>query len=257
MKRYIWQIEYIYGAGNNGKAIVKYFPEIKWEAFIDKYRKDQIDFETKLPIWNMESFINNNKNSINDIFILISVINRSQQTEIYIELIDIYGIQKNNIILCVDEWRNNSSQYFDLFSPNEHEVFVDCGCYDAGTCFRFAGWCGSKGYDYIYSFEADKASYHKCKKILENMPKCSVLPYGTFKANGKMYFFFNGQEDAHLISAEDAKILGNDCIEEIDVVTLDDYLKDKRITYIKMDIEGTEWETLLGAEEIIKKTNPD
>ena len=46
------------------------------------------------------------------------------------------------------------------------------------------------------------------------------------------------------------------CIEEIDVVSLDDYLRDKRVTFIKMDIEGAEWDTLLGAEKIIRKNKP-
>ena len=247
---------YIYGAGVNGKAMVKYFPEIKWEAFIDKYRKEKIDSETKLPILSIESFVENNKNCINDISILISVINKSQQMEIYKELIDRYGICKNNIIFCVNDWRNNSSQYFDLFSPKEHEVFVDCGCYDGGTCYRFLGWCGNKGYDYIYGFEADKTSYHNSKKNLERINNCTILPFGTSKENGKMYFYSNEKEDAHIISSEEAKKTDSDCIEEIDVVSLDNYLKDKRVTFIKMDIEGAEWDTLLGAEEIIRQNRP-
>lgn len=247
---------YIYGAGVNGKAIVNYFPEVKWEGFIDKYRKEMIEPETKLPIWNIESFIEKNKNCMNDISILISVIDRVQQMEIFRELIDRFDLLKNNVIFCVDDWRNNSSQYFDLFSPKEHEVFVDCGCYDGATCYRFLGWCGSKGYDYIYGFEADKISYNNCKKKLENLTKCSILPYGTSKEAGKMYFYSNEQEDAHLMSLEEAINMDDSCIEEIDVVSLDDYLKDKRVTFIKMDIEGAEWDTLLGAEKIIKKNKP-
>ena len=88
---------------------------VKWEGFIDKYRKEMIEPETKLPIWNIESFIEKNKNCMNDISILISVLDRNQQMEIYRELIARFDVLKNAIIFCVDDWRNNSSQYFDLF----------------------------------------------------------------------------------------------------------------------------------------------
>ena len=46
------------------------------------------------------------------------------------------------------------------------------------------------------------------------------------------------------------------CIEEIDVVSLDDYLRDKRVTFIKMDIEGSEMRALNGMQATVKGRHP-
>ena len=43
---------------------------------------------------------------------------------------------------------------------------------------------------------------------------------------------------------------------EIETVALDDVLAVKRITFIKMDIEGAEYEALLGARKLIMENRP-
>ena len=43
---------------------------------------------------------------------------------------------------------------------------------------------------------------------------------------------------------------------EIKAVSIDEHLKDENITFIKLDIEGAEIETLQGAEETIRRCNP-
>ena len=45
-------------------------------------------------------------------------------------------------------------------------------------------------------------------------------------------------------------------MEEIETRALDDVLAGKRITFIKMDIEGAEYEALLGARKLITETRP-
>lgn len=44
--------------------------------------------------------------------------------------------------------------------------------------------------------------------------------------------------------------------EKIEVTSIDETLKGKRATFIKMDIEGAEYKALLGAEQTIKKWHP-
>ena len=63
-------------------------------------------------------------------------------------------------------------QYFDLevFPHSEHEIFVDCGCFDGTTSLNFIKWCHEK-YDSIIAFEPDPDNYIKCK---ENFQKHSV-----------------------------------------------------------------------------------
>ena len=54
-----------------------------------------------------------------------------------------------------DEW-----QYFDLeeLKPSGDEVFVDDGCYDAGSSMRFLSWAG-QGFRKIYAYEPESCNY--------------------------------------------------------------------------------------------------
>lgn len=44
--------------------------------------------------------------------------------------------------------------------------------------------------------------------------------------------------------------------EKIDAVALDDFLKGKAVTFLKMDIEGAELEALCGAKKLIESQKP-
>ena len=54
-----------------------------------------------------------------------------------------------------------------------------------------------------------------------------------------------------------ARIIDSKQSVPINVLSIDDFMKDKEApTFIKMDIEGSETEALLGAKKIIKKYKP-
>ena len=58
-------------------------------------------------------------------------------------------------------------QYFDYFEPNENEIFVDAGCCNGETALYFTKWA-TKGYDYIYLFEANPETIPICEKTFKN-----------------------------------------------------------------------------------------
>ena len=166
------------------------------------------------------------------------------------------GIDGKNICSGVFDWRNNQGQYFDFFEAKENEVFVDCGCFDGATCFNCAGWCGHRGFDHIYSFEADPVNYEKSKAALEPLGKCELFPYGTSDVNKKVYFAADAFETSCIISKEEAEKRNFKGVEEIETVALDEVLAGKRVTFIKMDIEGAEYEALIGARKLIMENRP-
>lgn len=240
----------IFGAGMCGQSIAIGFKGLKFECFIDNYRKDDYDKRTGLPIYSIEKYIDE-YGVYNTIFI-ISVVSTNSVESIIKQLLE-YGVEEENIIyLKSGDWRNNCSQYFDLFSPHEHEVFVDCGCFNGSTAFRFAAWCGVMGYDKIWSFEPDKESYEKCKNVLAHLGKCEVLPYGISDKKGTVSFLSNGKEDARIVN----DIVNNDDLHTIDTISLDEFLKNEKVTFIKMDIEGAEFDAIKGAKNIIKDQKP-
>lgn len=241
----------IFGAGNNGIAIARYFSKINYITFIDNYKKDKIEPITGLPCVNLDEYIK--KYGKRENCIIISMSNREDIEMVRKQLIDA-GIPQDKIVEMISDWRNNSSQYFDFFAPRLNEVFVDCGCYDGATAYRFAAWCGKTGYEKIYSFEPDLKSYEKCKKLLEGLHDCVLYPYGVSDSHKNVYFQTSGNEDARIVSNEGGGAEAN--IGKIEAIALDDIIGDNRVTYIKMDIEGAEYDALVGAEKIIRTQKP-
>lgn len=241
----------VFGAGANGRDLVSSLKKVPFLCFIDNKKQMERETRTGLPVYSLDEY--REKYDIDNTKFVISVSNKIFIKQI-VEQLKGVGVLDNHIISIAD-WRNNTSQYFDVFTARENESFVDCGCYDGSTAFRFAGWCAENGvsYDRIWSFEPDKNSFVKCKNILSTLANCDLYPYGISNKEGTVSFFANGHENARIIKGE----AGEDSrIESIEVIKLDEFLKDERVTFIKMDIEGAEYDALQGAAQIIKDQKP-
>ena len=248
----------IYGAGVAGHYLAGRFKNfgVIIDAFIDPDEsKGPVDEQTGIKVIT-EKDLAENKALYDGKTLVISYPVKPVADEIRKRLINDIGISENNIIGGIFDWRNNQGQYFDYFEARENEVFVDCGCFDGATCYNFAGWCGSKGFDHIYSFEADPKNYARAKEILAPLGKCDLYPYGTADVNKKVYFAADAFETSCIISKEEAEKRNFEGVEEIEVRALDDVLAGKKITYIKMDIEGAEYEALQGARKLIMENRP-
>jgi len=141
-------------------------------------------------------------------------------------------------------------QYFDLpdlkFSDNE--VFIDAGAADASTITPFLCFCNNK-YHHIYAFEPNQDSYQRmCNKINEwGIKNITTIPKGLYDKNTSL--FFSGESTGFRVNAKGTV--------EIPVITLDSYLQqNQRVTFIKMDIEGSELAALRGCKETILFNKP-
>ena len=136
------------------------------------------------------------------------------------------------------------NQYFDeLVKFGEDEVFVDCGGFDGKTTEKFLQICPD--YKKIYYFEPVKRYYEISIEKLNKHRDIFFFNKGTHKKKSFEKFIIKGSES--FISDE-----GNDVIE---AVRLDDVIEDK-ISYIKMDVEGAEYDSLIGAERLIRAHKP-
>ena len=248
----------IYGTGVAAHYLAGRFKQcgVRVDAFINEDEsKGSVDEQTGIRIIT-EKELNENKALYGDKTYVISYSKKPAADEVKKRLVEDLGVCEKNICSGIFDWRNNQGQYFDYFEARENEVFVDCGCFDGATCYNFAGWCGHKGFEHIYSFEADPKNYEKCKAALEPLGKCDLYPYGTADVNKKVYFSADAFETSCIISKEEAEKRNFEGVEEIETVALDEVLAGKRITFIKMDIEGAEYETLLGARKLIMENRP-
>ena len=146
-------------------------------------------------------------------------------------------------------------EYFDYFEPNENEIFIDGGCFDGQTAIEFANWA-NKDYDYIYSFETTATLINKCKKSFEdNYLKGEVFHKGLWDKKSELKFYvndFSGMGNALKHGLRDSSHYE----ERVETISIDEILNGKKVTFIKLDIEGAEYKALIGAQRSIGKWRP-
>lgn len=185
--------------------------------------------------------------------ILIAVADQKLQAEIYAQLRDM-GIREEQILKgregCI--WADYGNQYFDLeaMQPDpDGEIFVDAGCFDGWTSANAAAWTGGKLLK-VYAFEPDRHSIAVCQKRLEQIG-CEFELYNAATWSEKTTLAFNINDDFGYASNVDDT--GKDFVS---ADSIDGVLNGRPATYIKLDVEGSELETLHGAVNTIKRYRP-
>lgn len=237
----------LYGAGNRGKILARIYGSY-FDAVIDNNSK----------VWGKE-------------LEGLKIIALPEALEIYPDSVIVLSMKCDRDLISKDLMRRGISQnrildmgeqieklrngqYFDLqeLKLQKEEVFVDCGAFDGDTSIEFKKWC-KQNYKHIYAFEPDKDNNCLCKQNLGediHKRKCTVFNKGTWSSETVLEFSKNSNEASHICE---------DGTEKIEVLSIDAELLNKRnekVTFIKMDIEGAELETLKGASQIIKEQKP-
>ncbi|MCI9229320.1 MAG: FkbM family methyltransferase [Dorea sp.] len=146
-------------------------------------------------------------------------------------------------------------QYFyehEGYRLNHDEVLIDCGAYTGDTLEIFLRHQKTKNFSRIYAFEMDKDNYHTLDRwIREQEISERIVAYnaGVWNKNEICSYGKMSSSDSFSIFNPRDTIMSN-------MIRLDDVLGDKRVTLLKMDIEGAEKEALEGAENIIKTQTP-
>ncbi|MDD6039227.1 MAG: FkbM family methyltransferase [bacterium] len=148
----------------------------------------------------------------------------------------------------------SQGEYFEqkFMKLTNQEVFVDCGAYDGDTVLRFAEVV--KDYEHIYAFELDKKNYDKMIKNTEGLNKISYYNKGVFDENTDITYSLGDGANEPMDGISIMKNSGKQQVAQ--VAKLDDKLGNKKITFVKMDIEGSEVKALKGMKQIIETQSP-
>lgn len=134
------------------------------------------------------------------------------------------------------------NQYFDVFKPQEEEIFIDAGSFNGYTSLDFLQWA-NKHCKKIYALEPLNDMYHAICEM--HIPKTEVLNYAAWNKKEKLHFVENS-------AGSSVDINGGVEVQGMDI---DSTVKGK-ITFIKMDIEGSELKALEGARNTILNYHP-
>ena len=252
--------KFIFSAGTWGCEIINSFPDISFEGFIDNKVGDNQPDVTCLgyPVISFKKYL---QEYSSDCVVIIA--SRLYYREIYCQLCDA-GIPDGLIVNAgkiIDDM--SIKQYFDLSEMNAHrqenEIFVDAGSFDGRTSILFSEWCQKSNQltkrISVYAFEPDKKNASKCSTNLseklefpEMGGEFTVIEKGLWSQKKTISFQSSANGTSKVSDQGEWKI-------EVD--RLDNMISiDEPITFIKMDLEGSEYEALLGARNIIEKWKP-
>lgn len=235
--------KYIASAGQWGKIIADLFQEFDFSGMIDNYVTGSY---RNLPIMSMKEFAENVLEGT------VYIASTSFHVD-FCRMLGVLGIEEDRIVdvagLMLDVY--HQEQYFDLpflmERKEKHEIFVDGGCYDGENSRMFARWAGDVPKT-IYAFEPDQNNFKKCQCVLNEIEGVTyeLIPKGLWSSEKALEFHASANEGSRFCTD------GEVCIP---VTSLDTVVKGK-VTFIKMDIEGAEYEALQGAADLIRQYKP-
>ena len=152
-----------------------------------------------------------------------------------------------------EELYSEYDQYFvdGVVRLQDGEVFIDGGAYTGDTVQQLLDTAKKQGINIkeIVAFEPEDDNYKLLKKFFGTKSNVKIYNKGLSGTSDTLFFKSSGVT---------ARIVENevDADSRIEVVSIDEIPECKNATYIKMDIDGAEWDALHGAVKTIKKNRP-
>lgn len=234
----------LYGAGEDAMANFHYFrQDQRVRGFCDRDIEKQKSGCVGYPVISPEKLLDDKEANI--------VISTHRGRKEIKEFLKANGVPDSRVhemspyMFYVD-----TEQYFnpDFMYFEEEEVFIDAGSCNLDTSKKFVQY--AKKVKRIYAFEPDSDNYKEClqnSKCFENNI-LEVIPYGTWSEKKVLCFNATSNSDSHITE------FGED---QINVITIDEAVRGSdKVTFIKMDVEGAELESLKGAKQTIQKDRP-
>ena len=143
-------------------------------------------------------------------------------------------------------------QYFPdnlpQFAPSDSDVFIDGGAFTGDTLEDVMAMTGGRGCTQYYAFEPDACNAEKLRSFVnsQHLDFVSIIERGLWSGTSILCFSSNDGSRSTVSTNGD---------EEIKVDAIDRF--DIPATFIKMDIEGSEYEALVGARKTIRKHQPN
>lgn len=222
------------------------------EAGIDNIIKFPIDslhlYSTSIYDFSMEEIISN-------MSMLLELLSDEQSREIaYTKLyVMMASLEEMNLFDYSDIYTEPQYYPSDIIRLSDGEVIVEGGSYVGDSLQYLIEELHHEAFGNYYCFELDKDNYLQLNKYVQTLPerlksKIQTINAGIGSRNEKIPYSSVG---------EGSNIL--DWIEsdsKAQIVALDKELEGEKVTFIKMDIEGSEIDALLGSRQIIQKYVP-
>ncbi len=139
---------------------------------------------------------------------------------------------------------DENEPYETFLHLSENESFLDLGAYTGDTVSDFVNRVGD--YNEIIAVEPDVKNFKKLSLNTQNLKNITLYNAGISDSVKRDVFSMCGGRNSTSSKGK----------TEIEFLSVDKICKDKNVTYIKMDVEGEEENTIFGARETIQKSKP-
>ena len=159
-----------------------------------------------------------------------------------------YRISRNSDFLNGLEEHN---QYFpeeeSLNLKSAQHVFCDLGAYDGDTIAEFLRYVDGK-YEKIIAIEVNDKNFDRLAARYGMLKNIELHKVGVYREKARIPFTFDGSAKNSFVSED-----GGDYV---DVNSLDNILNGQKVTFIKMDVEGAEYDAVIGGANVIRNFLP-
>ncbi len=141
--------------------------------------------------------------------------------------------------------------YFDkdIVSIGEEEIFVDCGGYNGDTLRSFMDLTDGKFAKY-YLFEPDSRLIEEARNSARGDARVTFINKGVWDSDAELVFQpENSSGNGTIVMDNNAQSTIN-----VPVTSIDNNVD--HVTFIKMDVEGSEYHALEGAKRLISEDCP-
>lgn len=237
----------IYVAASKWKNKIEIMDKLAKLESVEVFAEGEIFGPGEYDTLHMRKIIEANKNVIDYV---ANNLSDERSKLVYCKLLE-YRLTNDNKLLG-DAVDLEQEQYFpkeDFLKCSDEEVFVDAGAYDGETAISFAHW-SADSYSKIYCMEPDPVMYEVTKEIIKfkNITRAEIINKGAWNTTGKISFTMDNTSGSSRITESGTSV--------IETISIDELLDGEKATYIKMDIEGAEYEALLGCKRTIEKYRP-
>lgn len=184
-------------------------------------------------------FIIENKDKINSAYALLA---DEKSKEVFENILTFEFTGELEYLLKTESTRKEA--LCDLLKLSDKEHYADLGAYRGDTLEELVNLC--TGFERAYAFEPDKKTYAKLAENTKDMKNLTLFENALWSENTTLNFSGGGGRQSALSNEG----------YEVEAVALDSVLGDKKLTYIKADVEGAEKEALEGMQKILTEQKP-
>lgn len=187
-----------------------------------------------------DEFIDKNAENIRAAYALLA---DGQSRRVYKNVLSFY---RTGEIELLDEITTDKKEAFEsILKLGSNEVYVDLGAYNGDTIDEFLEYSNGS-YRKIIALEPNAKNFEKLKTNCEKMKNTELWQLGAYSRNTTLEF--NNKAGRNSAIAEGGV--------KTRVVTVDTILCGTAATYVKADVEGADYETLLGMEKTLRENKP-